>query len=45
VRPFLNTLAFGCVALAGLQAFEGARVTALLWIGAAIVLRAVATRC
>jgi hypothetical protein len=45
VRPFLNTLAVGCVALAGLKALNGPWVTALLLIGAAIILRAVATRC
>ena len=45
VRPFLNTLAVGCVALAGLQGLNGAWVIAFLLIGAAIILRAVATRC
>jgi hypothetical protein len=45
VRPFLNTLAVGCVALAGLQALNGAWVIAFLLIGAAIILRAVSTRC
>jgi hypothetical protein len=45
VRTFLNALAVGCVALAGLQAFTGPWVMAFLLIGAAIILRAVATRC
>jgi hypothetical protein len=35
VRHFLNTLAVGCVALAGLTALNGPWVTALLLIGAA----------
>lgn len=45
MRPFLNALAVGCVALAGLQALNGAWVIALLLLGAAIILRAVSTRC
>jgi hypothetical protein len=45
VRPFLSALAVGCVAFAGLQALNGAWVIACLLIGAAIILRAVATRC
>lgn len=45
MRPFLTALAVGCVALAGLQALNGAWVMAFLLIGAAIILRAVATRC
>lgn len=46
MRPFLNTLAVGCVALAGFQALNGrAWVIVFLLIGGAIILRAVATRC
>ena len=45
MRPLLNTLAVGCVGLAGLQALNDACVIAFLLSGAAIILRAVATRC
>jgi hypothetical protein len=45
VRPFLSTLAVGCVAVAGLQALNGAWAITCVLIGAAIILRAVATRC